>query len=395
MINKIILLCAAILLSSGCFIVNYPEMVQEKQRLERGQSFERGKYEDQIEQYKNQVVELNRQIDNQISQLDELRTRYDDETSRLQERLDITQMEKERVIENLQNEIQSYRSDYDQIVREYEEKEEELIQLEMQIQQEKHQLEIHRQKVAHYEEELSKFRTGYDDIYEEFNKVIDEYEELIEENEALEEKVYTLQQQIYEKEKEISEMHVQLDQKEIELSQVQEHLQQKEKEMEDAIARLDDRDKPVFNFDSETVALQEALQNISREIEVSRTPYSIRVLIPGHKLFTVGTAQIEAHSHSTLNRVAAVLKNYEQDFYFFVEGHTDALPLVNAPFPSNWELSAARATNLVRYFISETQINPDSLVALACSSLRPISDVLEKNRRVEVVLIPRELYIFN
>ncbi len=375
---KIIIICIAALFTSGCFIVSYPEMAQERNRLEREKTFTRGHYEDQIEQYKNQVVRLNSQLADVLAEKESERRRNEREIAALRENFELTQMEYDRTIEELKGDLQRYRGSYDELSHQLEGKEQQIARLNQQLQDKSHEIDVQKEKVAHYENELNKFQSGYDDIYGEFNKVVDDYEALVQENEDLADKVYALEQQIHQKEQEIRNIRA-----------------SKEKEIQEIQASVENRTGPSFNLRSPAETIERAMRDISRDIEVSHTPYSIRLLIPGSKLFTVGTAQIESQSHSTLNRVASVLKSHENDYYFFVEGHTDALPLVNAPFPSNWELSAARATNLVRYLIQETQLNPESLVALACSSYRPVSEVLEKNRRIEIVLIPRELYVFN
>ncbi len=364
---KIIILGIVLLFTSGCFIVNYPELSQEKSRLEREQSFRRGHYQDQIERLRNQVVQLNTQLADKVTELEAERGEYERKKTGLSEELELIEREYEGLVEELEAERDRYKRDYEELIEERDEMEEKLAELREELETAESELLAQKEETEYYKEELDKFATDYDDIYEEFHNTIDEYEKLVEENEELLDKIHSLEQQLEDKETQLTE------------------------------ARDDIREEPElqFNLDAPADRLKEELTALSNDINVTQTPYSIRILVPGEKLFAVGTAQIESRSHSTLNEVASLLKNYEDEFYLFVEGHTDALPVVDAPFPSNWELSATRATNLVRYFIRETALEPESLIALACSSYRPISDVLEENRRIEIVLIPRELYVFN
>ena len=77
-----------------------------------------------------------------------------------------------------------------------------------------------------------------------------------------------------------------------------------------------------------------------------------------------------------------------------MEGHTDDVPVDNERFSSNWELSVARAVNIVRYFTSEGGISPEKLSAAGYADSRPILPNVsdqnrELNRRVEIILTLR------
>jgi chemotaxis protein MotB len=74
-----------------------------------------------------------------------------------------------------------------------------------------------------------------------------------------------------------------------------------------------------------------------------------------------------------------------------VEGHTDNVPIHTNRFPSNWELSIARAVSVVKYFVDVGNINPQRLSAVGYGESRPLvpnssAANLAKNRRVEIVL---------
>ncbi|HBI24653.1 MAG TPA: flagellar motor protein, partial [Nitrospiraceae bacterium] len=74
-----------------------------------------------------------------------------------------------------------------------------------------------------------------------------------------------------------------------------------------------------------------------------------------------------------------------------IEGHTDDIPMNSIQFPSNWELSSARATSIVRRFISHG-VNPSRLTAIGYGEYRPITgneteEGRGKNRRVDIVIL--------
>jgi len=75
-----------------------------------------------------------------------------------------------------------------------------------------------------------------------------------------------------------------------------------------------------------------------------------------------------------------------------IEGHTDSIPINTARFPSNWELSTARATNVLRFFLGRFDFTPENLSATGYAEFRPVdsndtSDGRFQNRRVDFVIL--------
>ena len=113
-------------------------------------------------------------------------------------------------------------------------------------------------------------------------------------------------------------------------------------------------------------------------------------------LFDSGKADIKPEGRQVLQKVAEVIGQAE-DKAIRVEGHTDNVkisPALARAFPSNWELSAARAINVARY-LQRLGVDPALLSAAAYGEYRPVSenDTPEgraKNRRIEIVLVPRD-----
>ncbi len=107
-------------------------------------------------------------------------------------------------------------------------------------------------------------------------------------------------------------------------------------------------------------------------------------------LFDLGQADIKPEGRQTLDRIAPDLAAIPNQVR--VEGHTDNWPINTPRFPSNWELSAARATNVVRYLIEVHGLSPERLSAAGYGEYRPIapndSDAnRQRNRRVDVVIM--------
>jgi chemotaxis protein MotB len=110
-------------------------------------------------------------------------------------------------------------------------------------------------------------------------------------------------------------------------------------------------------------------------------------------LFNLGEADLLPRGREVLRRVGEVLRRNVDRFQTAqVEGHTDVRPIRTPRFPSNWELSSARATSVVRFFQDEVGFDPKVLSANGYAEYRPIAtgdseEAYAKNRRVELVLV--------
>ncbi len=136
--------------------------------------------------------------------------------------------------------------------------------------------------------------------------------------------------------------------------------------------------------------LQEDASAPIRPVEASVQERGIRISFDSRLLFGPGSATLKASGWKFLDTVADRLKQFDNN-RIHVEGHTDSQPISTIMFPSNWELSGARASSVVRYFIDRHQFNPVSLVAVGYGSTQPLAsnDTPEgrsKNRRVDLIL---------
>ena len=105
--------------------------------------------------------------------------------------------------------------------------------------------------------------------------------------------------------------------------------------------------------------------------------------------FDSGSVKLRKGSEATLNRIAEALRPMPNEIS--IEGHTDNVPIHNSQFASNWELSTARAVEIVRLFITRYGFSPDRLSAAGYSEYHPIAsnstaEGRQLNRRVDVVV---------
>ena len=126
------------------------------------------------------------------------------------------------------------------------------------------------------------------------------------------------------------------------------------------------------------------------DIEVTRTHQGTRLSFEDQVLFDFGKAAINPAGFVFLDKIADVLDTIP--YVMRVEGHTDNVPIQTRRFPSNWELSVARAVSVVKYFVEVSNIDPRRISAVGYGESRPVAqnDTLSnraKNRRVEILLL--------
>ena len=124
-------------------------------------------------------------------------------------------------------------------------------------------------------------------------------------------------------------------------------------------------------------------------VSVTQTQRGVVLDINASALFDPGEATLQKNAARTLAAVAKVLESGTDAIE--VEGHTDDVPIFTPQFPSNWELSAARASSVVRLFIDQGVV-AERLRAVGLASYHPIStnDTPEgrtRNRRVSVIIV--------
>lgn len=129
----------------------------------------------------------------------------------------------------------------------------------------------------------------------------------------------------------------------------------------------------------------------SGQVRVTEGALGITVEINASVLFDSGEARLQLPAARALTAVGQILAT--TDFPITVEGHTDNAPISTLLFPSNWELSGARAASVVRLFI-ETGVDPRRLTATGYAEQRPVADNAsqegrQRNRRVAITMESR------
>lgn len=145
-------------------------------------------------------------------------------------------------------------------------------------------------------------------------------------------------------------------------------------------------------FDSDPLA-----DSLTKQISVELNERGLVIHVLESALFASGSATLRTEAQSLMDRIAGEIRELPNQIR--VEGHTDDRPIATSRFPSNWELSTARAAAVVRYFIEKHQLPPDQISALGFGEHRPLvaNDTDEnrgKNRRVDIVILTENLSRF-
>ncbi len=122
---------------------------------------------------------------------------------------------------------------------------------------------------------------------------------------------------------------------------------------------------------------------------------AVRITLAGDFFFDVGRADLKTESRWRLHQIADILK--ENSFIINVVGHTDSMPNHSAMFPTNWELSAARACRVARFLIEHEGIKEERFFVSAHSWHQPVvpnnnAQNRSLNRRVEIILMKEMPY---
>jgi chemotaxis protein MotB len=129
------------------------------------------------------------------------------------------------------------------------------------------------------------------------------------------------------------------------------------------------------------------------KVAVTITGRGLVVSLKEAGFFDSGSATLKQSSYTLLNDVVSSLASYSNAIR--VEGHTDNVPISSHNFPSNWELSTARATNVLQHLTKQDDFDPVRISATGYGEYRPISDNDSdegrmKNRRVDIVLLSEQ-----
>lgn len=153
-------------------------------------------------------------------------------------------------------------------------------------------------------------------------------------------------------------------------------------------------------IDPELIAAAQEIQNLVRQnglqdkVSVSVQERGVVVGLMNTVLFDSGSAQIKQDAMPTLIAIGQIANGVHN--YIRIEGNTDDVPQSSEKFPSNWELSVVRATEVVKLLIAQSGVEPDRISAVGYGEYRPSvpntsAENRAKNRKVDIVILNDQL----
>ena len=153
----------------------------------------------------------------------------------------------------------------------------------------------------------------------------------------------------------------------------------------------------IESLNSENLEIKKRFEHEVKETQVRLKEVEGKMVISfiDKILFDSGKADVKGSAKNALHEVANIIKNFPNR-QVVIEGHTDSDPILTWEFSSNWELSVARATKVLRYLIDKEGVPPQQLSVAGYSEYRPVdtnqtSEGRSSNRRVEIVIQPENL----
>jgi len=140
----------------------------------------------------------------------------------------------------------------------------------------------------------------------------------------------------------------------------------------------------------QSIEARVAEEGLSDRIETLQDERGLVIRVMESAAFDPGSATLKPQMFPVLEVLAHELSGLSNQVR--IEGHTDNTPIATPRYPSNWELSTARATGVVRYLVEEFHVDPRRISALGYSEYRPIADNATpegraRNRRVDIIVL--------
>ncbi|ADM38918.1 flagellar motor protein MotB [Bacillus spizizenii] len=129
--------------------------------------------------------------------------------------------------------------------------------------------------------------------------------------------------------------------------------------------------------------------HLKAQMTAKRDERGVVLVLQEAVLFDSGEAKVLKNAETLLHQIAVLLQTIPNDIQ--VEGHTDSRNISTYRYPSNWELSAARASGVIQYFTSKEKLPSKRFIAVGYADTKPVKDNktnehMKENRRVEIVI---------
>lgn len=255
--------------------------------------------------------------------------------------------------------------------------------------------------VPEYRSLMSHLSQMQDELVSSNDKLVDS-EKSLEEKKAL---LAEANKALADSEKQLQHSNDQLASQSRELEYQKQSLEDKNRQLEEQRAEIERQAAQLRDLESQLKAKDEAMAQLKNTIASALVDFNPDELTVVHKdgkvyvsleeklLFASGQYDVNNKGISAIRKIAAVLKDVKSDIDISVEGHTDNVPLHGQVIEDNWDLSAKRATSVLRILVAGG-VPQNRIQAIGRADTAPVADNATdegrcKNRRTEIVLTPK------
>lgn len=238
----------------------------------------------------------------------------------------------------------------------------------------------------------------YDDLKIDYDKIEDQLRTCLSDKNNKTNRISELEEQVAELKKSGSVLLQQLEDLSVITKTQSESIKKSLENMSKKDAYIKDLQVSMARKDSLNMALVMSLKGAladvnDKDVEIKVEGSAVFISISDKLLFKSGSYDITPQAKIVLGKVAAVINN-QPDIQFMVEGHTDNKPINTSCIKDNWDLSALRATSVVRVLQKTYNVDPKRMIAAGRSEYIPVSgnDTNEGrslNRRTRIVILPQ------
>lgn len=258
-----------------------------------------------------------------------------------------------------------------------------------------------RDSAQFYKKQYKVFKTMYDDLNDETDKQTTSNEAELRQLMA---DLQVSKQDLLEKERDLKAKQQELDDRDAILVALDSNLNAQRRELAEKNRRVQELENILNQKDSSVRALKQKISQAllgfeDKGLTVEQRNGKVYVTMDEKLLFKSGKWDVDPKGQSAIKQIAGVLAN-NTDVNIMIEGHTDDVPMKGSgDIQDNWDLSAKRATAIVKLLIADGKVDPKRVSAAGRSQYAPIdpaktAEARAKNRRTEIILTPKLDEIF-
>ena len=258
-----------------------------------------------------------------------------------------------------------------------------------------------RDSAQFYKKQYKVFKTMYDDLSDEQEKQTADNEN---ETRQLMADLQVTKQDLLEKERDLKAKQQELDERDAILVALDSNLNMQRRELDEKTRRIQELENILSQKDSSVRALKQKISQAllgfeDKGLTVEQRNGKVYVTMDEKLLFKSGKWDVDPKGKEALKQIAGVLVN-NTDVNIMIEGHTDDVPMKGTgDIQDNWDLSAKRATTIVKLLVADGKIDAKRVSATGRSQYSPIdpaktAEARAKNRRTEIILTPKLDEIF-